>query len=255
MCNKRTVSAIVVSLALVFLFGLAGCGKKAQITGTILDGFGTPLKEAIVSIEDSTFKTTTDDQGKYAIGYVPGKIKVVFSKVGYTSATLSLDIATESTFPAQPVTLYKIPATKGIWLFGKSDYSALPKGKVAYNKAQFPFSWNKPLFEHTYKAEGQFAVIEKGTTLKFLDNDVIEQTLYKLTDDDIIIKKINYFVRENNQSHAKVVTERGHGITRDILVREVSVDKGKYAFASKGFFVSALDYREVADPIYLFEVK
>ena len=74
-----------------------------------MDGAGKPLPDAVVSVEFTTFKAITNAQGKYSVGYVPGKVKVLLQKAGYTSATIPLDIAIETTFPAAPVTLHKIP--------------------------------------------------------------------------------------------------------------------------------------------------
>jgi hypothetical protein len=249
MSNQRTASiVIIVSFIFCLVFILVGCG--AQIVGQVLDGFGAPLKDVAVSIEDTTFKTTTNSNGKYSIGYVPGKIKVVIAKEGYTSTNLSLDIANESTFPAKSVVLYKIPATQGIWFFGESDYIPLTRGKIAFSSEKFPFSWNKPLSQETNIAKGEFTSIEKSTTFKFLDNDKNNIELYKLTDDGLILSRTIFYTE--TKDNAQILKDKCNKIAEDVFVREISLEKGKYAFVrSSLFFVTKV----IGEPIYLFEIK
>ena len=79
--------------ALAFLVAaFTGCSKKPEVTGEVLDGFGKPLPGATVTIAQTTFATTTDNGGRYAVEYVPGKVLVTVTKEGYTSQNLALDM-------------------------------------------------------------------------------------------------------------------------------------------------------------------
>jgi hypothetical protein len=70
--RKHRFSSITIHIGLLVIipFVLISCGgKKAQITGEVLDGFGAPLKDVLVSVKGTTFKATTDAKGKYSVGY------------------------------------------------------------------------------------------------------------------------------------------------------------------------------------------
>lgn len=224
--------AINISLFFIIFIVLYGCSKKAQIVGEVLDNFGTPLKGANISIDGTTFKATTDEKGKYSIGYVPGKIKVLIGKEGYTSAELTLDIASESTYPAKSVTLYKIPVKPWIYLIGDSDYIPLNRGSFSH------------LGPSKFKIIGQFTQIQKGSKLRFIDNDEVNEMIVKLTDEAVLI--IEFYLKFAE------VEERTEKVGDGIFIREISVDKGKYAFIT---FNRKLDPYPIMLPIYLFEVK
>lgn len=65
---------------------------KTAISGKVLDSFNRPLVGASVTIEKTTFKATTDANGDYRIGYVPGTVALVVSMPGYTDVTLDLNL-------------------------------------------------------------------------------------------------------------------------------------------------------------------
>lgn len=259
---------VIIGYIVILAFGMTNCGEKAKVVGEVFDGFGSPLKDVTVSIEGTTFKATTNEKGKYSVGYVPGKIKISFIKDGYASAALSLDIAAEATFPAQVMTLYKIPSSEGIYLFGKADYMPLRRGKISFRSKKFPFSWNRPLFEETYAALGEFVSIEKATKLKFLDNDKINQQLFKLTDEGVILFRTKLWLETKDR--AQMIKDESKKIAEGIYIREAILEKGKYAFVSLGVAsqlgmggigsggplpaVGALGH-PIAEPVYLFEVK
>lgn len=109
-------------IGIALLVVLAGCGKKAEITGRVVDNSGKGIDGVVVKIENTGFVTTTDKNGEYRIGYVPGKIDIVIKKQGYSVGELNLDIATESIFPAEDVTLTKIPSG-GDWVLVPGNLS------------------------------------------------------------------------------------------------------------------------------------
>lgn len=96
----------------IFIIGitiLIGCSKSEKIEGVVKDIFGNPLSDVTVKIEKSTFSDKTDSSGRYSLDYVPGSINVVFSKEGYTTKNLTLDIQQKAYFPAETMVLYPIP--------------------------------------------------------------------------------------------------------------------------------------------------
>lgn len=93
-------------LAILFF----SCAKK-KIEGQVFDNFNQPLEGVIVTIANSTFQATTDSEGSYSIDYVPGSINLSYTKQGYTSGNLNLDITRKESFPAQKIVLIKIPTS------------------------------------------------------------------------------------------------------------------------------------------------
>ena len=94
---------------------LSGCGKDERIEGKVQDIFGNPLKDVNVKIKTSTFSSITDESGSYSLDYVPGSMKLLFSKDGYTTRSLDLNIQQKTYFPAETLTLYPIPQENGIF--------------------------------------------------------------------------------------------------------------------------------------------
>lgn len=216
-------------------------------------------------MEGTTFTAKTDAEGKYSLNYVPGKVKVLIRKEGYTSVSLTFDIAIETTFPAQQVTLYKVPPSQGIWLIGKSDYVPLKKGEISFKSKEFPFSWDKPLFEETYTTVEEFTSVEKDTTLRFLDNNPFKIVLAKLSGDNVILSRIKYLTKKEDKFNR--TDEKISEIVEGIRLREVSIDEGKYAFVRLGAAAEiGLDEigsgqpapgalgHPITEPVFLFEV-
>lgn len=170
--------------------------------------------------------------------------------------------------PAEAVTLYKIPESKGIVFFGKSDYIPLTRSKISFTSKKFPFSWDNPLSEDTYTAIGKFTPVEKGKPLKFLDNDGNNQQLFALNQDGVILARTKSFTNTRDKSQVL------HDVTdkRDregyFSLREISLDTGKYAFVTigaasqsglggigSGGTVFGCHGHPISEPVYLFEVK
>jgi hypothetical protein len=117
------------SLAGWFLLILVmGCSPEPLVTGQVFDEFGKPVVGAIVQIQGTTFRDTTDSTGKYSVSYVPGNFAVDVQKQGFTSAHFALNIASPMQYPAAPVTLIPLPTTPGFYLFGRSDYQGVYYG-------------------------------------------------------------------------------------------------------------------------------
>jgi hypothetical protein len=106
----NTITKKVLSCCLVLslsIFALIGCGEQAQIVGEVVDESGNPLKNVDISVKGTKFSGKTDEQGKYAVEYIPGKIILLFSKPNHISTQLDFDISKKSLFNAQKVILYK----------------------------------------------------------------------------------------------------------------------------------------------------
>jgi len=225
--NIARASALILLIA-----GFTGC-KRAEVTGNVLDNFGKPLSGATLTVDKTTFTATTDNEGSYKVGYVPGKVLVTISKPGYLSQNLDLDIATETKYPAKTLTLYKLPAGRGIFYYGPSDYIPLTQGNMSLNCC-----W-------TDTVTGDFVAIKGGTELTFLSTDERRNIkLYSIKPGGVFaITEGNSGTETANINQDNVVP-----IAPGITVRKASLPSGKYAFIDEYGF----DGGKVA---YLFEVK
>jgi hypothetical protein len=251
-------AAVCVGL-IVFYYGSDWFGPKAQIVGDVSDGFGAPLSNVAVSIEGTAFTASTSGRGHYGIQYVPGKIKLSFNKDGYLPVVLDLEIATESKFPAHLITLIKIPPSQGIFFFGGSEYVPVTKGKIAEEKKEFAFSWDNPLVDYSYLAEGGSLPVERRPVLKFIDNVPVPMILLRIKEGRLIFKQTRYWGKTEDKFDlvkANVIQLRDR-----LTICEVSLEIGKYAFvAMKSDKIgsggpSYMTGPPIGEPVYLFEVK
>lgn len=174
----------------VLLAVLFGCGKKAEIVGTVLDNFGKVVEGATVKIENTAFTATTDKNGRYHIGYVPGKVDVSILKQGYSEEKINLNIAIESKFPAKDVTLYKIPSDSGVFAAGPNDYIALKQGKLTIRQA----GWMGA--DSTFYVSGGVATILKREQIILMDNTPHRFQIIKIGTGGRLTSKIRVPIKE-----------------------------------------------------------
>ena len=110
---------------------LAACSSKPEIEGTVKDYFGSPVEGVQVSIENSAFTAITDADGKYQIEYMPGTFTVVFTKDGYSTRKMKLNLATKDKFPAEDTVLIKLPDGHGVYFYGKEKIVRLSPNKLS----------------------------------------------------------------------------------------------------------------------------
>lgn len=70
----------------VCLFGFGVYAQEAAVTGHVMDEEGTPLIGATVSVPGAVIGTTTDVDGHYEIEVPPGRIRLLFTYLGYRNA-------------------------------------------------------------------------------------------------------------------------------------------------------------------------
>jgi hypothetical protein len=125
---------------LLFLLAAAffavACAKPL-VVGQVVDQCEKPLEGAKVAIANSQFSATTNQDGKYRVDFLPGRFAVTFTKEGYSSARLDLDIQTKDRFPAQTVILWKLPGEPGIFALDKAAcvYSSVSSHPAALGMA------------------------------------------------------------------------------------------------------------------------
>jgi hypothetical protein len=255
--------------AAALLFG--GCGKKAQVTGEVRDGFGRPLTGVRVSVQGTTFEATTGGDGSYAVAYVPGKVALSFRKEGHTSASLAFDIAAEASYPAEKVVLYEVPQGAGVYFFGEREYVPLARGKVTSETrtAQPQFGDERAFYtaainELVYRAEGEFTRLPDKAILRFVDTDTgRRKLLFRLGEGGRVIRRAQTAIGGVSYE-AEVRPETVRHLSAELPARESSLPPGRYAFVTSsfdpdraqrgGWLFSSPSSGIAEEPAYLFEV-
>jgi hypothetical protein len=240
--DYRRIARVAALALLVAAF--SGCSKKPEVTGEVLDGFGKPLAGATVAVDKTTFATTTDNGGRYAVEYVPGKVLVTIRKEGYTSQDLALDIATEAKYPAVTATLYKVPTEKGLFAFGTSDYTPLQRGLVSVEE---PPASNATSITETFSVTGDFVTIDGGSGLTLLDTDGRVPLVYGVGPQGVILKHTQF--SGGAVDTAAVFHESVVQIAPGTNLRKVALANGKYAFCNPR------EFGDNSKIVYLLEVK
>ncbi len=116
---KRVVLFLMITTFLV------SCGEPT-INGKLIDNFDNPIVGAKVEIEGTSFTTKTNSKGEYEINFVPGEIKLKYSKENYLDTIFNVKISTKDDFPAQIVKTYKVPKKGEMFFVSKEGYQELP---------------------------------------------------------------------------------------------------------------------------------
>lgn len=126
-------------LSLLIILLITSCKKR--IKGGVDDNFGKGINGVSVTILNSNFHTYSDNNGRFEIDYVPGEIKLLYEKEGYTSDTQMLNIYKKSNYEAAEVMLIKKPDQKGVYYQSFGSY--IPLTKVKAEKYDIASHWEK----------------------------------------------------------------------------------------------------------------
>ncbi|MBX7226408.1 MAG: carboxypeptidase-like regulatory domain-containing protein [Chitinophagales bacterium] len=137
-------------LLLFILLSITSCKKR--ITGYVHDNFGKSVNNVSVTISNSNFHSSTDDNGRFEIDYVPGEIKLLYEKEGYVSDTQVLSIYKKSNYEATKIMLIKKPEQRGVYYQSFNSYIPLTEVKtekydIASHWEQYTVEWYVKEFE------------------------------------------------------------------------------------------------------------
>lgn len=258
-------SSFLLTVAITSLF--SGCSKPS-IEGEIFDGFGNPVKDATIKVEGTQFASQTNGNGRYSIGYVPGDIKVLVSKTGFTETSFSVKISTESTFPAEDKIIYEIPKEQGIWYmdFENKQYVLIKKSDFSLNKWKSSDGWTSVEYESYLVRWSEIvnAKIKVGpnSQLTFFDNDPETQFLIKLDDGmseegcEILQRKIKNgwigFQMGDYSDKITILKEDYTDFGNGIFLRKINLEGGHpYAFVN----YSKRNEKPIQGLIYIFTAE
>ena len=250
---------------LALILSLLSCGPRAQVHGEVRDGFGAPLTDVKVSVSGTQFQAVTGPEGQYEVPYAPGRFQITFTKEGYLSSHLDLEVATETTIPAKQIVLIKVPQEPGIYHWGSNDYMTLGAGKLTFKSVEHPFSWDGPLYTDSYAVDGEFVRIDTAASELFLDTFPKPMALFSVGSQGRILVREKAWL--NTSDDATVISEKTERLADGMLRREVDLPPGRYAFAqvsrranlnargrSGGPSFGAVEGHPVLEPVFLFEI-
>jgi len=230
----------------VFMLGailFTSCSKNERIEGKVQDVFGNSLSDVTVKIEKSTFSAKTDGSGQYSLDYVPGSINLTFSKNGYTTRNLSLDIQQKAYFPTETMVLYPIPAEEGFFYIDvdgrklvKLDKNSNTKERKRQNKG-FSMTQNYSYFIQVPK---KALTIKSGKSM-FIDKVPYLIMLTTINKDGLIYEgNLNAF--ERHDKYSGFLKDKSESIGKEkLLVRTADLSPGLYSWVQmdKGQMIGA----------------
>jgi len=83
---------VITFLLLVYSFSGVSAQNKISLSGIVRDTDGNALSPVMVSIDQSTTGTYTDEKGKYTLSLQPGKYTLVVSCLGYNTQKKEIDL-------------------------------------------------------------------------------------------------------------------------------------------------------------------
>lgn len=111
------------SLFLLPLATLAGCAAPPELTGTVVDIWGTPIVQAEVKVEGVSESVMSGPSGGFKVANVPpGTRKVVAMKDGFIKNVIEIDVPEDrgAEMPAPKLELYDKPEKPGFYLVGQT---------------------------------------------------------------------------------------------------------------------------------------
>ncbi len=166
---------------------LASCGEPT-INGKIVDNFNNPIKDAKVEIDGTAFTTTTNSKGEYEINFVPGSIKLKYTKKNYLDTVLRVNVSTKDNFPAQVVKTYKLPNDGEINYISKEQYIPLNNSPIKIDKTFDTRYIKEGYYNHDtrfktltyYTNKDKVVKIKKSEIIQFIDTSPAPIALIKL---------------------------------------------------------------------------
>lgn len=232
---KSEVKMMFKALSVFLLFFatlFSGCGKNERIVGKVQDVFANPLADVTVKIQKSTFSAKTDNSGSYSLDYAPGSMKLIFSKTGYTTHILDLDIQQKSYFPAEIITLYPIPQENGLYYIDTEKKQLLKleeNGIVEEFKSQYRWSmsWNCRYF--VFGSSKSVASIKPGKIM-FIDRIPYFIMLSTLKKDGLIYQG-DLSMASRSDKYSGFIKEKILRVGEEnLLIRTFELSHGSYAW-------------------------
>lgn len=212
---------------------IIGCEKNEKIEGKVEDIFGNPLKDVTIKIQKSTFSSTTDGSGSYSLDYAPGTIALVFSKPGFTTSNLELNIQQKTRYPAEVITLYPIPQEDGVFYIDIANRRLVKleeNGKIETIKPKDYFSLSTS-YRHYARNYNPLTLTIKSGKAMFIDRSPYKARFSSVKENGLIYGGNSNI--EGNDVYSGFLQDAVSKIGDEkLIIRTVELSTGSYALVN-----------------------
>jgi len=254
---------------------LISCNSPT-INGRVVDYFKAPIEGVKIIIEGTSIQTTSNSNGEYHLDFVPGVIKIKYSKDGYIGNNLTLNIAQKENFPAKEIQLILLPQNRGIFYLDKQSKKYYPLTRTSFTTSKIKTGKQLKLFSGTtyeYK-KSYFAQIDENEIIKvnkgnieFMDNRkpvIFLVKLNKVSNKKYKIMSVRYYTRwafsndvvervRRGDFEQYLINEKSERKYKPyFIIRKCSLSKGYYAY----YACNGIRSDVIGDPfVYVFKVE
>ena len=107
-----------------------GCEPRAVIDGTVTNVQGEGLPGVAVMADAAGQQVTTNALGQYSLPLPPGTWTIDFAKTGYAPAQREVADLTRGTTQVDPIALWHLPISAGVYFFEDYRYQPLDRRDV-----------------------------------------------------------------------------------------------------------------------------
>ncbi|MCB9610733.1 MAG: carboxypeptidase regulatory-like domain-containing protein [Polyangiaceae bacterium] len=204
----------------------SGCSDSALIEGKVLDPHGAPLDGVSVKVLKSTFETKSSPDGSYEVPFAPGTFQVQFSKDGYTSHALDLDIQQAMRFPAEPSTLYPIPQESGLFWLSQGGLKAIDEAPMDTQRSGSGFSSTTTKIFCT----GEGTLVLPQGRLQFVDTSDSILMVARLGGYGLVYAPKDRYDEDSVEYNGLLQDEKQTVGEQSLLVRSFDAEPGQYAW-------------------------
>lgn len=135
-CSRAARGVVLPRAARTLLFAslvaLAGCDPRVAVTGEVRNVDGEPLPGVSVKAEAAQAFGVTNGNGMFGrrpnlLAVPPGAWELAYIKSGFTTAYQNIETGDARTAEAPPVTLWPLPAARGVYLLEGIHYESLTR--------------------------------------------------------------------------------------------------------------------------------
>ncbi len=219
---KSRAAVIVAVLSVAVL--LSTCAKQ-QLVGKTTDVFGHALAGVSVKVEKTGFQTTSDSAGDYALDYAPGAFALVFSKAGFTTMRLDLNIAQLTRMPVETAILYPVPEQNGMYILGSDGLKPLVEARM-----------RRTIQNNAFGGELRVSVPVNATvtvpsgTIRFIDKDPRQLLLATPEQSGLFYEAAFVFLASNVKLQRFIDASTVLVGDEKLQVRSATLRPGHYAF-------------------------
>ncbi len=217
-----------------YLLLLTACDPE-QINGSVIDGSGQPIDGVSVSIEGTSFETTTNNNGSFSLDFTPGEKSITIHHPNFFDRVLTIDLTDSKSKTLKPTVLVKNPTEDGLFVLHNDALMSLGEGILMRDTQRLGPAKKRRFCLDKEKSKPN--AVPAGST-RLADKNARPWRLFKLDGDGCAY-------RDAKDARGRWVVEYRERPTlgqqrRDdgIALHDVTLGKGEYFIADwAGFFV------------------